>query len=107
MTTNWGLHDGGTIVFSPNGFGVRLLTKYGELHFSSEEFNYYQAVYNVLTSSTSSPIDLRPLNGPLEKSSRSHNNNNKEEKLFFGSYYQLLSILIRTDISCKIFYLIL
>ena len=98
-------HDIGTIVFSPNGFGVRLLTNYGELHFSSEEFNYYQAIYNVLTTSSSSPIDLRSLRGSKDKdgslsSKNSIGKHNKEDKLSLGSY-QLLSILIRTDISCK------
>eukprot|EP01035_Chromulina_nebulosa_P021823 gene21823-28241_t len=96
-------HDSGTIVFSPNGFGVRLLTNYGELHFSSDEFNYYQAIYNVLTTSSSSPIDLRPSRGhKVKEGIRSSKNSvgphSKEDKLSLGSY-QLLSILIRTDIS--------
>ena len=99
-------HDSGTIVFSPNGFGVRLLTNYGELHFSSDEFNYYQAIYNVLTTSSSSPIDLRSSRGhKVKEGIRSSKNSvgphSKEDNLSFGSY-QLLSILIRTDISCKL-----
>jgi hypothetical protein len=45
------------LIFSPNGLGIHLPTKYGNLHFSSEEFGYYQAIYNVITAAISSPVD--------------------------------------------------
>lgn len=54
MTSN--RSDENAIVFSPNGLGVCLLTRYGELQFPPEEFNYYQTIFNVITTSTSSPL---------------------------------------------------
>jgi len=83
-------YDNG-LIFSPNGSGVHLPTKYGNLHFSSEEFAYYQVIYIVITAAFSSPVDQN-------ESMQSKDIGRKGGKSIQGSS-QLLGTLIRTDIS--------